>query len=205
MPLAKLTIGQVINGLTALGPTDYFGPSSSGARRWEFRCRCGAVFLTRPTSVVSGKTKSCGCFHKQVVTTHGMTKDSTYRSWAHMLSRCYDRNNTAYRFYGGRGISVCARWHKFENFYDDMGPRPAGLVIDRKDTYGNYCPENCRWATVRQNANNTRSSKPLNINGVVKPISAWAEEAGLCYNTVWNRVKTGWSTSRLLIRPLIER
>lgn len=126
---------------------------------WECICDCGETKITTIGRLSFGTVKSCGCMSDINKGTHRMSKTPEYRAWAHMKGRCYDKNDRFYHEYGLRGIAVCDRWiNSFENFYEDMGDRPEGMSIDRKDNDGNYEPGNCRWATNHQQARNRRGA-----------------------------------------------
>jgi hypothetical protein len=146
--------------LTALEPTTQ---RSGGKIVWRCKCDCGNECLAAVNQLQDGRRISCGCAKrgKQVNKTHGHyvggKPTATYRSWSSMRSRCFNPNVREFPRYGGRGITICARWDSFENFLADMGPRPAGLTLDRwPDPDGNYEPENCRWATWSQQRTNQR-------------------------------------------------
>lgn len=140
-------------------------PRSRG--EWLARCDCGVEKVVRVRSIEAGHTVSCGCYGRrataQRLLKHGhgtVSKTPTYRSWQHMLGRCLNPSNDEFANYGGRGITVCARWREsFANFLADMGERPAGTTLDRVDNSGCYEPGNCRWATSSQQATNTRRCK----------------------------------------------
>jgi len=118
--------------------------------------------------------------------THGMSKTSVYKTWASMKRRCNDKNN---KRYGGRGISYCDRWEKFENFLFDMGDRPGKLTLDRTNNDGNYTPENCRWATMEQQANNSSRNCRILFNGQTKTIGEWSKITGLSQHLISRRIK----------------
>lgn len=135
-------------------------------------CECGTQRTLHVSNLISGRTKSCGCYRRekasQMQTTHGNYGSATYKIWGGMINRCFNERNKGYPQYGGRGITVCERWRSFENFLADMGERPAGMSIERIDNSGNYEPGNCRWATATDQARNTRRTKltPELVDGI---------------------------------------
>ena len=127
-----------------------------------------------------------------------MVKTGTYVSWYGMKTRCFNKNYKDYKYYGGRGIKVCNSWMKFENFFEDMGERPEGKTLDRIDNNGNYCKENCYWATRKEQANNRRSNRYLTYKGKTQNVSEWAEELNINKNDISNRLNLGWKIERIL-------
>jgi hypothetical protein len=135
-------------------------------------CSCGKTdFLTRAESVLDGNTQSCGCLQREAASsvnkTHGESKTTLYKNYHAMLARCYDSNALIYENYGARGITVCDRWlgkDGYLNFKEDMGEKPRGFSIERKDVNGNYCPENCVWECGSVQGFNRRKLK-LNTSG----------------------------------------
>lgn len=167
-----------------------------GERRWLCACDCGVLKVIRASSL--GKsTRSCGCFHREMVgnmnATHRLSGTATHQIWVQMKRRCYNPKDKGYKHYGARGITVCERWRKsFENFLADMGERPSNQhSIDRyPDNDGNYEPTNCRWATPKQQANNTRRNRKISHNGITKNLNEWAAELGMSRATLESRIGT---------------
>jgi hypothetical protein len=136
---------------------------------------------------------------------HGFTangkRHKLYGVWVTMRNRCSNPKNPAYSRYGGRGIKVCERWeHSFENFFADMGPCPPGMTLDRKDNNGDYSPENCKWATRKEQANNRRDNRLLTFNGKTQSLAKWSDEIGLSQHAIWGRLKCGGSVAHALTK-----
>ena len=129
--------------------------------RWLCLCDCGNRVVRANTNLRNDNTRSCGCLRSEMVsaknTTHGKTSTRAYRSWCHMIERCTNPKNKDFHHYGGRGIAVCKRWMKFENFFYDMGERPPRLTLERENNDLGYFPSNCKWATQKEQCNNRRS------------------------------------------------
>jgi hypothetical protein len=124
--------------------------------------------------------------------------DLLYGVWSNMHRRCSNPNDKAYPNYGGRGIKVCARWQSFENFADDMAPRPPGMSIDRIDVNGDYEPSNCRWATFKEQIRNRRVSRYVTIDGQTHYVADLAAKFGLDMRTVYWRASQGWPMGRIV-------
>jgi hypothetical protein len=174
----------------------------------QCRCDCGNHRTVCVTDLIRGHIVSCGCFNSDRIasvgkkhrTTHGATGTKEFRAWAGMISRCRNPNYEFFKHYGGRGIKVCERWLKPENFLADMGSAPAGTSLDRIDTNGNYEPRNCRWATRGEQMNNMRTNRLVTHGGETKTISQWAQQIGLNPATLSHRLKRGWPTAKALTR-----
>lgn len=175
---------------------------------WECKCDCGNTHFASSSHLLRGHTKSCGCFRKEelkrIKTRHGETNTRLHRIWDGMIRRCRgtsDKKNNA--IYHDRGITVCKEWEVYENFrdwslangYDD------GLTIDRIDTCGNYCPENCRWVTMKVQQNNKRNNHYIEFEGKRQTIGEWATEKNIPYDTLYNRIYIGWTMEKALSVP----
>lgn len=170
---------------------------------WKCRCECGEVRTVRAVYLKSGHTTSCGCYNRERVTSHGMYDSPEYTIWRAMIQRCTNPNASNYSRYGGRGITVCPEWRVFENFLRDMGPRPTkDHSIDRKANSGLYCKENCRWATSKEQNNNTRGNRLISHDGETHTMSQWSEFVGVPYETLKSRIVRGWDVGRALTEPV---
>ena len=175
------------------------------------QCACGTEKPVRTVYILNGTSKSCGCHRAEISsarnTTHGHSVRRTpeYRTWSNVKTRCTNPNHIGYHHYGGRGISVCPRWMaSFADFLADMGKRPGPKYqIDRVDVNGDYSPENCRWVTARENANNRRSNVRYAFNGEsLTALEWWARQTGVSQKAVRARLTAGWEVSRALSQPL---
>lgn len=129
--------------------------------------------------------------HKSTHKSHGLTDSVEYRNWKHMLERCRNPQHPKWPRYGGRGISVCKQWLSFERFIEDMGPKPPGASIDRINNNGNYEPSNCRWATPKQQSQNTSNNVVLEHNGTSLCLAEWERVLGLYKGCLSRRLGLG--------------
>lgn len=178
---------------------------------WMCQCDCGNIRAMRISRVVAGIAMACGCMKGKCGTRHGHAVNGgttpTFKAWSSMRGRCNNPNGRGFKHYGGRGIQVCARWDKFENFLSDMGERPSNRhSLDRIDVNGNYEPNNCRWATnLVQNRNKT-NNHVVEFRGKSQPVTAWAEEVGLPPHVIFSRLKNPkWTIERALMEPKRRR
>lgn len=170
-------------------------------------CVCRKKVAVQKYQLAYGKTKSCGCLktvgHRR---THGMSGSRVYKAWCQMIRRCRNPKDSSYPRYGGRGIRVCRRWLKFENFLADMGPRPSDratggrCTIERRDNDGGYSPSNCKWATYKEQSRNRRLTKFVNLFGRRRTLGEWCEIFKKPYGLVHGRVKAGMTYERALFK-----
>ena len=174
---------------------------------WKCKCDCGNEAEVVSTYLINGDTKSCGCLKAQNIkianTKHGMRKTRIYHIWKNMRQRCINKNNQAYLDYGGRGISVCEEWKEFVPFYNwAMGSGYKDcLTIDRIDNGKGYSPENCRWATMKEQSNNRRDNVFYEYAGQTKTISQWSDVCGISIGCLRDRIRHGWVIDRILGTP----
>ena len=166
---------------------------SKKGRKAFFECECGTVKSYFVQAVVSGRTKSCGCYREEVAgnqrRTHGMKGSRTYEAWMSMKARCDPKNAKSRKRYAGRGIKVCDRWAVFENFLEDMGVRPDKTTLHRQDNDGDYNPSNCIWADSHTQNNCKNNTRYVTLDGVTKPIMTWCKDLGMKKSTFVYRLK----------------
>lgn len=204
--------GQRFGRLTVIERAPNLRPKVT---RWLCRCDCGTEISVVSRYLITGDTRSCGCLKieqlQERLTKHGSArkgkKTAEYNTLRVMMDRCHNPVSTSYPRYGGRGIFVCDRWREsFENFLADMGPRPSPEhSIDRIDNDGPYSPDNCRWATDVEQANNKRNNHRLEYAGRKQTIAEWARELGMSDRVIRSRIRYGWSDERILTEPIHSR
>lgn len=174
---------------------------------WICVCDCGKKKVVSSSSIRKGTTQSCGCLNAELAAqrkrTHSMSGTREYETWARMISRCEKKNDKAYARYGGRGIFVCNRWrNSFGLFYKDVGPRPSNKhSLDRINNSLGYFPENCRWATKDQQANNMSTNHLITCFGKTDTISNFSKTSPVKYGTIVYRISRGWSPELAITKP----
>ena len=195
--------GRKFGKLTAIRP---FCQNRAKQYLWECKCECGGTSVVVGSNLIRGNTKACGCVRITEIADrtrkHGMSKERIFSIWVGMRKRCNNKKSAAYKDYGGRGISISEEWGVFENFYNDMKDGYShNLSLDRIDPNGNYCKENCRWATAKTQNNNRRSNVYLEINGQKKTLSEWSDISGVRPSLIQYRVNRGWDLNDAINKP----
>ena len=199
------SIGKTYGRLTLLSFHEKRRRKSFGL----FLCLCGKEHIADFSAVARGAIKSCGCLAIETVialgrsnATHGMSKTPEFRIWSHMVQRCTNENDKSYQHYGARGITVCAEWCDFSNFYRDMGPRPSAKhSIDRIDVNGNYEPSNCKWSTDHEQARNKTNTVFVTVDGKNVVLQDAICSSGISRETVKSRVQRGMDINKALAKP----
>lgn len=191
----------------------FVGKGKHGEPMWECLCDCGNIKNVSTGHLANGDTRSCGCFYNEtrhaINAIHGESKSRLYKIWAGIKSRCYDKQSRSYHKYGQRGIVVCQEWRdSYESFkaWSVANGYTEELTLDRKDNDGNYCPENCRWATQKEQQNNRRNNHLLTYDGETLTVSQWNEKLGFPKGTISQRLnKLGWSVEKALTTKIKQR
>lgn len=179
--------------------------------RFDARCpTCGTQFQVTSGQLRAGRGRFCSraCNGRSTSTRHGHTTkrgaSPTYNSWAGMLQRCTNPKHPKYPAYGARGVTVCAEWMEFQNFLRDMGERPDGMTLDRKDNSGNYEPENCRWATRAEQQNNRGVNIRVSYAGQEYTLAELAVKLGVSWKNLAYRVQH-WPQQDWGLKPRARR
>ena len=195
---------MVVNArLTQIGLSFRVKCGSQFIRHAVFECECGDRRVMVHANVKSNKSKSCGCWNAEILgkchIKHGKCRiagrTAEYRTWCGIKDRCINENSKSFKYYGGRGITMCNRWKdSFPAFLEDMGERGSAESIDRIDNSKGYSKDNCRWATRAQQARNKRSNVMLTIHGETKSVIEWSEVVGSANQfTIYKRLRLGWT------------
>lgn len=187
--------------------------SKSNNHIWLCKCDCGER-VERTTDYLNKQRDkaSCGCRWKEICVKHGKTQTKLFSVWQSILSRCYYEKNKSYKNYGERGIIVCDEWkNDFQSFYEwsirngyNENANRGECTIDRINNNGNYCPENCRWVTMKKQSNNKRNNVYVEINGVTKSLAEWSDFSGISKSTIKQRYHKGM-VGEELIKPVQKR
>lgn len=201
--------GQKFGRLTVIKRVENKGKNTY----WLCKCDCGNIKSVRVDSLKNGSIKSCGCYQKEMIkkchTIHNKCHTRLHSIWSNMKQRCFNKNAKRYSQYGGRGITVCEEWkNDFMSFYDwaMANGYNDNLTIDRIDVNGNYEPNNCKWATNKEQQNNRQHHFLITYKGITKNLQEWCEEVGLSRDNLYRRlVKYKWSVEKALNTPVLNK
>ena len=184
-------VGQRFGRLVVLEDTKIMVPNRTQTYQ-KCLCDCGNIVIVPKSYLKSEHTRSCGCWVKEMHTTHGLSQSRIYKVYSGMKKRCYDKNHKIYNRYGGRGITICDEWlNDFMAFYNwsMANGYQDNLTIDRIDNNKGYSPDNCRWVTMLEQAQNTSKNVNITYKGKTQTISAWSRETGIPQNTISRRFR----------------
>lgn len=176
-------------------------------KRYECICECGNTKITKGDLLKRGECSSCGCLKREILTKrnykHGMSKSRLFKIWVKMIERCEKEYSVVYKHYGGRGIAVCDEWHDFSAFMEWAlnNGYSESLTIDRIDNNKGYSPDNCKWATMTEQANNKRNNVRITVNGETMTINQWARALGINRTAIKSRLKNGVEKSKAITTP----
>jgi hypothetical protein len=187
-------IGSRFGRLTVLSDGGLVGRN----RVYKCKCDCGTEKIIHKVSLLSKSTISCGCATRERMTTHGMSNTKVFKIWVGMKKRC-NRNTIGSKYYKDKGITYDPNWNSFEKFYKDMGDPPTDKhELDRKNSDGIYCKNNCKWSTRTEQMNNMSCNVHLTFEGKTQTIAEWAREKNINYSTLTARLGRGWTTEEAL-------
>lgn len=189
-------VGMKFGRLTVVSLSSDRGNGKKPVTKWNCVCECGNKVVVTTNALKTGHTVSCGC---KKIKHHRANKERLYQTWCNMRNRCRNKNRPDWKRYGGKGITICPEWDDYavfrewalSNGYND------NLTIDRIDSNGNYCPENCRWVDYKVQANNISRNHIIEYQGEKKTMAEWADYFGLSYSAMQHRVERGWSMDRI--------
>lgn len=207
--------GKRFGRWTVIGRAEDRVTAKSREIMWNCVCECGKQKVVKGGSLKSGKSVSCGCYSAEVTSAMLVkrhrdnqqeivrTKERLHNTWTSMIQRCTNKNHKYYHYYGGRGITVCDEWKKdyleFRKWAIANGWK-EGLTLDRINNDFPYCPENCRFATKKEQANNRRNNRYVEIKGERRTIAEWADILGVTHARIWHYVDIGITGDELLSR-----
>lgn len=170
-------------------------------RYWACRCECGTQRPVNEKNLKDGLTNSCGCARKKNLLKHRYYR--CWTSWARMIQRCHNPKHKHYSVYGGRWIFVCERWREcFENFFEDMGDRPEGCTLDRKNNDIGYEKDNCKWSGSKEQQRNKRNNRLITYKDQTRPLTEWAELLNIVPTSLAGRLERGWTIEATFETPV---
>ena len=205
--ILKNLVGKKIGRFTILSRAEN---GKNGEPRWNCLCDCGNKKIVYSVNLNHGRTLSCGCLgHENAIkanTIHAQKHTRLYTIWQNIKARCNNPKSEFYKNYGGRRITICDDWNSFISFRDWAlaNGYANNLFIERKNNNGNYTPENCCFASMKEQSRNRRSNRFEIYNGLKKTVAEWAEIAGLKYSTLLKRLRLGWSIGKAINTPLLR-